>query len=94
MTVKTVMKRLERKQRESKNDRLSERGVRGIAFAVSSLLHCPPQLCTYCLNMVRLLPSVYFYIKASMCFINIHTRTKVPLRILQDKCNLFQLQAA
>ena len=46
MTVKTIMKRLERKQHESKSDRLTERETKGGPFVISSLLHYP-RVCTH-----------------------------------------------
>lgn len=69
MTVKTIMKRLQRKQHESKSDRLTERETEG----GPSLLHYP-RVCTHRGNTARRLLSEYFYIKASTCFINTDSR--------------------
>lgn len=73
MTVKTIMKRLQRKQHESKSDRLTERETEGGPFVISSLLHYP-RVCTHRGNTARRLLSEYFYIKASTCFINTDSR--------------------
>ena len=71
MSVKTIMKRLEKTQHESKSDKETKtkrRKTKGCPIVISSLLHYHPWVYTHCQSIVRSLLSVYFYIKVSACF--------------------------
>lgn len=90
MSVKTIMKRLEKKQHESKSDRQREGKQRVV----------PLSLAHFCIiihrftHIVRVLLGVCFLcIFISRCQHALHS-DKIPVRILLNMCNLSELQVA